>query len=322
MRGPTLQGEQMSKILTIVTSAYKAEKYLEGYFQNILSLEGLERFQVIVVLNDATPAEKKIADTYQNRFPETFRLVYTPRETIGASTNRGYTMADSVYVVYADVDDLRPPDAYVRQIQTLDNNPDVDFTYGDFLDVKKIGDTTGRRAVTAAFDRLSFTRGCLVGPNHFFRKRLLEKVGFWDEQLRSGGDFEFQVRAAFNCKFKKTEGVLVYKLDAAQSASQGILQPLERTVIELRYGIYDKIDYNYLPDAVRYNIAYLWHNGTWQPIRSFIPGYDELLERRRKEWFSKGVSRYYWQLEKEKSVLRRLARSAKKIGKKILGKFK
>ena len=59
MRGQTPQGEQMPKILTIVTSAYKAEKYLELYFQNILSLEGLDGFQVIVVLNDATPAEKK-----------------------------------------------------------------------------------------------------------------------------------------------------------------------------------------------------------------------------------------------------------------------
>ena len=221
-------------------------------------------------------------------------------------------MADSPYVVYADVDDLRPPDAYVRQIKTLDNNLDVDFTYGDFLDVKKIGDTTGKRIVTADFDRSSFTRGSMVGPNHFFRRQLLEKVGFWDEQLRSGGDFEFQIRAAFNCQFKKTEGILVYKLDAAQSASQGILQPLERTVIELRYGIYDKIDYNYLPAAVRYNIPYILYNGTWQPMRSFVPGYDELLERRRREWFAKGMGRYYWQLEKERSLLRRLVRSAKK----------
>jgi len=312
MRGQTPPGEQMPKILTIVTSAYKAEKYLELYFQNILSLEGRDQFQVIVVLNDATPAERKIADAYQNRFPGTFRLVYTPRETIGASTNRGYTMADSPYVVYADVDDLRSRDAYIRQIKTLDNNPDVDFTYGDFLDVKKIGDTTGKRVVTADFDRLSFTRGSMVGPNHFFRRQLLEKVGFWDEQLRSGGDFEFQVRAAFNCQFKKTEGILVYKLNATQSASQGILQPLERTVIELRYGIYDKIDYNYLPDAVRYNITYIGHNGTWQTIRSFVPGYDELLEQRRREWFPKGMTRYYWQLEGEKSLLRNLMRRQKK----------
>lgn len=312
----------MPKKLTIVTSAFKAEKYLELYFQSILALEGLEEFMVIVVLNDATSGERKIADAYQNKFPQIFKLVYTPRESIGASTNRGYKMADTAYVVYADVDDLRPPDAYVRQMKTLDDNPDVDFTYGDFLDVKKVGDTVGRRVKTPDFDRISFTHSSLAGPNHFFRRRLLEKTGYWDEQLRSGGDFEFQVRAAFNCKFKKTEGVLVYKLQAMQSASQGVLQPLERTVIEWRYGIYYKTDYNYLPDAVRYNIPYIWCDGAWQHVRSFIPGYDEILSQRRKEWFSKGLARYYRQLEFEKSLSKKLFGIIKRIVKMIMKKFK
>jgi len=317
----------MSKVLTIVTSAYKAEPYLELYFQSILALQGLDQCQVIMVLNDATPKEKKIADAYQSKYPATFKLVYTPRESIGASTNRGYKMADTIYVVYADVDDLRPPDAYIRQIKTLDDNPDVDFTYGDFLDVKNIGDKTGKYIKLPEFDQEKFTLGSGVGPNHFFRRELLKKTGYWDEQLRSGGDFEFQVRAAFNCKFKKTEGVLVFKLQAVQSASQGVLQPLERTVIEWRYGIYERTDLSYLPDAVRYNISHIWYENTWQHLRSFIPNYDDILVQRRKKWFSKGLAHYYQQLEYDKSISKKILGLTKKTAKSALkkltpGKFK
>jgi hypothetical protein len=142
--------------------------------------------------------------------------------------------------------------------------------------------------------------------------------------LRSGADFDFAIRLAFHGKGAMTKENLGYYLNEGLGASTrpNSLQPVERTVIELRYGIYDKIDYNYLPEAVRYNISYILQDGTWQHIRSFIPGYDDLLSQRRKEWFSKGVARYYRQLEGEKSLSRKLLGQTKKIVKKGMKKFK
>lgn len=282
------------KKLTIVTSAYRSEKYLQIYFENMICLTNLDEISIILLLNDATEEEKRIAEFYKKKYPNIFYIQYTPRESIGASTNRGFRLAKTLYVGYADVDDLRASNAFELQIKTLDENPDVDFTYGDFVVVSKIGQKEGKYINTQEFDINEFARSSTVGPGHLFRRSLLDKIGYWDEQLKSGGDFEFQIRAALNCKFKKTEGVLVYYLcgENASSASKNILQPIERTIIEIRYGIFDKIDYNFMQYIYLYNIANILQFGQWISIKQFVPNYDEFMENRRKNLADIGLYKY------------------------------
>lgn len=283
----------MNKKLTVVTSAYRSERYLEAYFNNMLMLEGLEWIKIIVVINDPTEKEKEISCIYTAKHGETFEIVFTPRESIGASTNRGYKMADTEYVAYADVDDLRPPDAYKKQLQTLLDHPEADFTYGDFIAVEKFGDTSGALINTKEFDVKEFTRSSMVGPNHFFRRALLDKVGYWDEQLKSGGDFDFQIRAAYNCQFKKTKGILAYYLlgENTNSASKNMNNPIEQTVIGIRYGIYDKIDYRLLGHTNKYDISRIYIGNDRVAVEKFVPRYFEVLESLRKEKMLKGLWR-------------------------------
>ena len=274
----------MTKKITLVTSAFRSEQYLKCYFENILALNNLDCIKVIVVLNEPTDIERKLAESYKRLFPDNLKIVaLDKRESIGASTNRGYRMAKTEYVTYADVDDYRPPDCYERLLKTLEDDSDADFTYGDFVTVRAQGETNGKLTETPEFDPKKFVRGSFVGPNHFFRRRLLDKCGYWDEQLRSGGDFDFQVRCAFNCKFKKTPGVICYytKEENSGSASSNILQPIERTVVLLRYGMYDKIEslegYQYVAPAKRYRLDQLLIGGEWQPIQQYVRGYRHMI---------------------------------------------
>ena len=311
----------MEKQLSIVTSAYQCEPYLEGYFQNITALVGFERYLLIVVLNQPSRAELEIAEGYRAQYPDNICFVPVERESIGASTNRGFQLAETEYLTYADVDDRRAPDCYIRQLQTLQSQPDIDFTYGDFVTVPEPSTTDGELVLTMEFDQETFSRGSHVGPNHFFRRTLLDKCGYWDEQLKSGGDFDFQVRAALNGKFKKTVGppLLYYTCFAnSGSASSGRLQPIERTVIELRYGIYDKIDYDYLPRAVRYNVPYLLQSGQWVPVSQFVPDYEDFIQDRCSRWFVLGMGNYF--VMKNNSVKSRS--SQRGLHKRSLGRIK
>ena len=62
--------------------------------------------------------------------------------------------------------------------------------------MKRQGDTEGTRIETPEFDRVEFTRSCLASPTQLFRRSMVERTGGFDEQFRSGGDYEFQIRAA------------------------------------------------------------------------------------------------------------------------------
>ncbi len=275
------------KRLTIITTAYRSAKYLRSYFEGVLELDHLDQLQVILVMNVPDRIERQIAQEYQERYPSLFKIIEAGhRETIGASLNRGLALADTPYVGLLDVDDIRVSDSYDRQMITLDENPDVDYTYGGFVVVRKQGENEGRYVSTLEFDPIEFTRGCYTSPTQLFRTNLLEKVGGFDEQLKSGADFDFQVRATFNCKLKKTPGILCYytKYANSNSTSSSILQPIERTVIELRYGQYDKTvllnGYPYVRRATKYRLDKLLINGQWQPIERYVPHYRQMMAQR------------------------------------------
>lgn len=275
------------KRLTVVTTTYDSSKYLQCYFEGILGLNDLAQLQVILVMNLPDRVEKQITAEYKRRYPDLFHIIEVDRrETIGASLNGGIALAGTPFVSFLDVDDVRINDSFDRQIATLENNPDVDYTYGDFVVVEAQGQRDGHYVSTREFDKVEFIRGCHASPTHLFRTDLLRRVGGFDEQLKSGSDFDFQVRAALNCTFKKTPGSLYYYTKSASSggASSSILQPIERTLIELRYGQYDKTrllnGYPYVRRARKYRLDQLLINGEWRPIERYVPDYQSMLTER------------------------------------------
>ena len=139
--------------LTIISSCYNSESYLDGFFNNIVQMDGFENFLLLICLNSPTVLELNIANKYKNLFPENIIFEEVKREFVSHSTNRGYRKADTEYIVYADVDDRSLTDAYTRMIHTLDNNTDCDLTYGDYLYVNKPDVFKGSLYKTDNFDK-------------------------------------------------------------------------------------------------------------------------------------------------------------------------
>lgn len=281
----------------------------------MLELTNREEISVILLLNDPTPQEIGWANAYESQFPDFFQIHITKKESIGASLNRGIALAKTEFIAYADVDDRRPSGAYVRLLATLEDDKEADFTYGDFIKVKSPEEKTGQLVSTPPFDPIEFTKSSCVGPGHFFRRSLLEKVGLYDEQLHSGADFDFQVRAAFQAKFKKTAGTVAYYLmnHAIPSASKTPWQKIDVCTICLRYGIYDKIDYDLVSQATLYRIYEIQSLQSWTPIRDLIPNYDSLLLERHRKWAALGRENHRLQKTFIKILRRLLQKGAKKI---------
>src|SRR4030066_502705 len=274
-----------NKNISIVSTAYRSEKYLKNFFRYITNFKNFDEVFCILILNDPSELERSICDIYQEKFPNHFNcIILKQRETIAQSLNRGFCLVETPFVTYIDVDDQRTPNSLLDQKETLLKNEAVDYTYGNLIEVKNQGLIKGKKINVIEFERNEFTRGCYVNAVHFFRKSVFEKIGYWDEQFKSGGDFEFQARAAAaGVLFKKTNATLLYytKEENSKSASSNILQPIERTVIELRYGIFDKIDYRYYDEAMKYRIHEIKEGDKWIPVSSVIPDYEKFIEERK-----------------------------------------
>jgi hypothetical protein len=152
-----------------------------------------------------------------------------------------------------------------------------------------------------------------------FRKSLCQKAGYFDEQLRSGADFDFSIRLAMHGKAEMAKTPLGFYLNEGLGASTrpNSLQPVERTVVELRYGIYDKIDYSYLPPALKYDISHAWYCNRKWPLSEICPEYDVWMESRREKWFAEGITKYCREYKSRDGLLNRSEAIARNFFHKI-----
>ncbi len=296
--------------ISTITSCFKGEKYLESFLKNVSEQTILGKLEIVLVHNEPTEEEVELVKNFQEKYPGVINhIVIKPVEPIGRSMNRCIKEAKGDYVTIWNVDDLRTPNSLEIQMKILDENPEVSLTYGDFIIVDKIGQTTGNLIVLPEFKKEKFIKGMYCGPFPMWRKEINEKMGFFDEQLIQGADFDLMVRIALDYEMKKNQGILGYYLNekAGLSTRRGTLQPIERTVIELRYGVYDKIDFLYYQKAKKYRIYQVFFDDKWFSVNNFYGKYANLIKNRKLKIFLSSLTYPFRFIQKINSfILRKL----------------
>ncbi len=274
----------------------------------------VDHLEVVLDHNEPTEQEVQLVEDFQKKYPGRLKHIIVKKvDPIGTSMNKCIREASGEFLAIWNVDDLRTHDSIELQARLLLDNPDVGLAYGDYTIVDLFGRTKGRPVRHNGISPSEFTRSMIFGPFFMFRKSVCEKAGSFDEQLKSGADFDMAVRLAFNGKAQMGQGELGYYLNEGLGASThpNSLQPIERTVIELRYGIYDKINYHYLPQALKYNIYQLQKGDQWVPVEDFVSNYVEMMSERYKLWFDNGLRNHLNLMKKEKCLISRGVRGMK-----------
>jgi len=226
----------MTKVSTI-TPCYNMSKYMKGFLDN-LSTQTHKDLEIVLDHNDPSDEEVKLVEEYNEEYDNILHIKVEGVDPIGTSMNRCIEYATGDYLCIWNVDDLRTPDSIEVMAKALDENPDVDFVYGNYVIVPRFGGTEGQYVdETGREDEL--TTGMILGPYFMFRKSILEKSGVFDEQLVQGADYDLALRLALNGKGLHLPINLGYYLNEGlgQSTKPNSKQPIERTVIELRYNI-------------------------------------------------------------------------------------
>jgi hypothetical protein len=226
--------------VSVLLSLYSCEKYLNRYFQNALNQKSIEKIEFSIVHNQPSVIEKQIVGKFKSKLNIIYKEV--EREPLYKSWNRAIMQSTGEYLVCWNVDDLREKDSIDRMINLLDKNPNIGFTYGDIIIVKKFGLEVGQYVKTPQYNFHLGTTGAIGGPFFMWRRNLISKVGYFDEQFISGGDFDYTVRLSIFGKGQKTSGLIGYFLNEklGLSTKNNYVQILEREVILRRYGVWNK----------------------------------------------------------------------------------
>lgn len=136
------------------------------------------------------------------------RWVSEPDRGMYQAINKGLALARGEVLAYLNSDDAYPPWAVEVAVRALAEHPEVDIVYGDGLTIDQ---RTGRQRISCipGFDPASLALvGSLVQPAVFFRRRVYEALGGFDDRLAFVGDLEYWLRAGREMVFMRIDEVL------------------------------------------------------------------------------------------------------------------
>lgn len=309
---------QSNILVSTITPCFRMKKYLQKFLEEYPKQTMFNKMEIILDHNEPDEEEIMWVKEFQNKYPGRIKHIIVPKvDPIGTSMNRCIKESSGKYLTIWNVDDLRTPNSIEIQYNALEHNSDYGIAYGNYIIVRNFGSKIGKLIDHSKIPESELTRSMITGPFIFWRKDLIMKTGYFDEQLIQGPDFDLSVRLAFHTKAKMINEILGFYLNEGKgmSTKPNTPQPIERVVIELRYGIYDKIDYDNVIDSAKYNTCLIKEFGNWNPVSKYVPNYTSLLSERKKLWYKKGIRKYIFN---KIFFIKPVKTNLKKIAKQII----
>ncbi len=189
-------------LVSAIVSTYNSEKFITACLDDLINqtLYSKGELEIVVVNSGSLQNEESVIEEYQSRY-KNIKYIKTERETIYSAWNRGAKQASGIYITNANTDDRHSPFAFEKMANFLDKNQNknIDVVYADSYVTKFENENWGTKKIKGIFKwpehniRHLFDV-CYLGPQPMWRKRLHDKLGYFDSGYQSAGDYEFWLR--------------------------------------------------------------------------------------------------------------------------------
>lgn len=203
---PVTSAPADSPLVSVIVSTYNAERFLAGALESLEQQTIADRLEVIVIDSGSTQNERAIIEEFQIRH-NNIRYFRTERETIYQAWNRGIKLARGKYITNANTDDRHRIDALEVMFRELEEHPDIALVYADTAVTFEENQTFDSVAPDGYHLRPDYTpeimlTGCHMGPQPMWRRALHEELGYFREDQRAAGDYDFWCRVALRHPLK------------------------------------------------------------------------------------------------------------------------
>lgn len=127
----------MNKVLTIVVPSYNVEAYLKGTLNSFVEPEILEDIEVLVVNDGSKDRTPEIAESFEKKYPGTFRLISKENGGHGSTINRGIEEASGRYFKVVDGDDWVDTKDFTRMVHRL-KTAESDYVVTNYYKVNDV----------------------------------------------------------------------------------------------------------------------------------------------------------------------------------------
>ena len=179
----------MEKILTIVIPTYNMQDYLRRCLDSlIVPEEQMQHLEVLVVNDGSKDNSSVIAHKYQNKYPDTFRVIDKENGNYGSCVNRGLKEATGKYIKILDADDWFDNEAFIKYLMFLDDKT-VDLILTPFVRL-------GVNNKTISIQKYSIPSYSIINSKEFTCSENLEMHAF-----------TYRTGLLRDCKYTQSEGI-------------------------------------------------------------------------------------------------------------------
>lgn len=221
--------------VTVVTPSYNQGQFIRATINSVLG-QSYRNIEYFVIDGGSTDNTVEILQQFDDP-----RFHWISERDSGQSDaiNKGLQRATGDYLTYLNSDDLLLPGAVADLVDCFASHPEADLIYGDCTFINETG-TSLEHHESLVFDVCAAVsvEQILLQPGAFWRRRVTEQIGLFDETLHYVMDFDYWIRAAL-------EGYVLRYVPGTRSAFR--LHASSKTVRE-KVGFWN--DWNAVLDKV------------------------------------------------------------------------
>ena len=183
--------------ISIVTPSYNQGKFIEETILSVLN-QNYPNLEYIVIDGGSIDNSVEVIKKYQNRI-----AYWVSERDRGQShaVNKGFKRANGDIIGWLNSDDTYLPQCFKHVVKAFREIPDSDAVYGNFVQTDEKDKVLRKRHVFSRFRYETLLFHPYLGqPAVFFRKKVLHKVGYLDENLSYAMDWDFLLRMKRRCK--------------------------------------------------------------------------------------------------------------------------
>jgi glycosyltransferase involved in cell wall biosynthesis len=194
----------MTLTISIITPSFNQAEYIPTTIDSVLS-QDYPHLEYIIIDGGSTDGTLDILDF---RFPIldcSKSKIQNPKSKIhwfsepdngqAEAINKGFKKSTGEIVAWLNSDDIYMPQALHRVADFFSHHPHVDVVYGDYHLIDEKDDIIlSKQEIPFDYHILLYGLDYISQPTVFLRRSLFDRVGYLDESLHYGLDWEYWLR--------------------------------------------------------------------------------------------------------------------------------
>ena len=187
-------------LVSIIVPVYNVENYIEKCLESVKN-QSYTKFECLIVNDGSKDKSIDLAQKF-TEIDSRFKILNKPNGGLASARNFGIKHSTGEFIAFLDSDDAWEKNKLQNQIEVFSKNKNIDLVYSNVMmhseETNKNFDYKGERYQGNPLELLYSNKVIGSGSSVIISKKVIEKVGVFNESLKSFEDLEYWFRCAIN----------------------------------------------------------------------------------------------------------------------------